>query len=120
MVLCLMNKIFIANILNCSPEDINALEGELRTGRFKTAKDIHHWRSSKRRKPMVSLQMSYLFLEQLVATEAEAIHVVIWDKAGFHLDDEHHQLPEQIRLLPLPAHCPELNPMAISHALASL
>ena len=61
--------------------------------------------------PTASLQMSYLFLEQLVATEAEAIHVVIWDKAGFHLDDEHHQLPEQIRLLPLPAYCPELNPM---------
>ena len=61
--------------------------------------------------PTASLQMSYLFLEQLVATEAEAIHVVIWDKAGFHLDDEHHQLPEQIRMLPLPAYCPELNPM---------
>ena len=61
--------------------------------------------------PTVSLQMSYLFLEQLVDTEAEVIHVVIWDKAGFHLDDEHHQLPEQIRLLPLPAYCPELNPM---------
>ena len=33
-----------------SPEDINALEGELRTGRFKTAKEIYHWLSSERRK----------------------------------------------------------------------
>ena len=70
--------------------------------------------------PTLSLQLSQLFLKQLVATEPEAIHVVIWDKAGFHLDDKHHQLPEQTRLLPLPAYCPELNPMAISHALASL
>ena len=61
--------------------------------------------------PTVSLQLSRLFLEQLVATEPEAIHVVIWDRAGFHLNLEHHQLPKQIRLLPLPAYCPELNPM---------
>ncbi len=59
----------------------------------------------------VSLECSYLFLEQLVATDPEAIHIVIWDQAGFHQKSEQHQLPEQIRLLPLPAYCPELSPI---------
>jgi len=61
--------------------------------------------------PSVSLESSYLFLEQLVATEPEAIHVVIWNQAGFHQKATHHALPEQIRLLPLPVYCPELNPI---------
>jgi transposase len=59
----------------------------------------------------VSLECSHLFLEQLVATDPEAIHIVIWDQAGFHPKAEQHQLPEQIRLLPLPAYCPELSPI---------
>ena len=29
----------------------------------------------------------------------------------FHQKATHHALPEQIRLLPLPAYCPELNPI---------
>jgi len=61
--------------------------------------------------PSVSLESSHLFLEQLVATEPEAIHVVIWDQAGFHQKADQHALPEQIRLLPFPAYCPELNPV---------
>ncbi len=66
----------------------------------------------------VSLECSYLFLEQLVATAPEAIHIVIWDGAGFHQKADKHELPEQIRLLPeqirllpLPAYCPELSPI---------
>ena len=59
----------------------------------------------------VSLECSYLFLEQLVATDPEAIHIVIWDQAGFHQKADKHELPEQIRLLPLPAYCPELSPI---------
>ena len=59
----------------------------------------------------VSLECSYLFLEQLVATDPEAIHIVIWDQAGFHQKADQHELPEQIRLLPLPAYCPELSPI---------
>ena len=55
--------------------------------------------------PSVSLESSHIFLEQLVATEPEAIHVILWDQAGFH------QKSEQIRLLPFPAYCPELNPV---------
>jgi len=30
------------------------------------------------------LECSELFLEQIVATDEQAIHIVIWDKAGFH------------------------------------
>ncbi len=61
--------------------------------------------------PTVSLECSYLFLEQLVATDPEAIHIVIWDQAGFHQKADQHELPERIRLLPLPAYCPELSPI---------
>jgi len=61
--------------------------------------------------PTVSLDCSQLHLEQLVATEPEAIHIVIWDGAGFHQKTDQHELPEQIRLLPLPPYCPELSPI---------
>ena len=61
--------------------------------------------------PTVSLECSFLFLEQLVTTDPEAIHIVLWDQAGYHQAPEASQLPEQIRLLPLPPYCPELNPM---------
>ena len=61
--------------------------------------------------PTVSLGYSELHLEQLVATQPEAIHIVIWDGAGFHQKSDRHQLPEQIRLLPLPPYCPELSPI---------
>ena len=50
-------------------------------------------------------------MEHLVQTDPEAIHVVIWDQAGFHPEPSVHGLPEQIRILPLPPYCPELNPM---------
>jgi hypothetical protein len=33
--------------------------------------------------PSVSLESSHIFLEQLVVTEPEAIHVILWDQAGF-------------------------------------
>ena len=61
--------------------------------------------------PTVSLECSHLFLEQVVATDPEAIHIVFWDQAGFHPKVEADNLPEQICLVPLPAYSPELNPM---------
>ena len=61
--------------------------------------------------PSVSLESSHIFLEQFVATEPEAIHVILWDQAGFHQKSDQHALPEQIRLLPFPAYCPELHPI---------
>ncbi len=61
--------------------------------------------------PTVSLQCSCLFLEQLVATSPQAIHIVFWDQAGFHPKPQACDLPHQIRLIELPAYSPELNAM---------
>lgn len=61
--------------------------------------------------PSVSLEWSQEFLEQLVATDPETIHIVIWDRAGFHPEADDPKLPESVRLLPLPSYSPELNPI---------
>jgi len=61
--------------------------------------------------PRVDLGMSRLFLEQLVARDPHAEHVVIQDQAGFHLNPELHQLPAHIHVIPLPPYSPELNPV---------
>ena len=61
--------------------------------------------------PTVSLECTQLFLEQIVATDEQAIHIVIWDKAGFHHTPQASDVPSHVRLLPLPPYCPELNPM---------
>jgi len=61
--------------------------------------------------PEVSLEMNRLFLAQLAARDAEAEHVVIQDRAGFHLNPQLHALPGRIHVLPLPPYSPELNPV---------
>ena len=61
--------------------------------------------------PRVDLGMSRLFLEQLVARDPHAEHVVIQDQAGFHLNPELHKLPAHIQVIPLPPYSPELNPV---------
>lgn len=61
--------------------------------------------------PTVSLGCSLIFLEQLVATDPEAIHMVLWDQAGFHFRPDDPRVPQQVRLVPLPPYSPELNPM---------
>jgi len=63
--------------------------------------------------PEVSLEMSRLFLERLVARDPQAQNVVIWDQAGFHPDHtcmicRHNPLDS-----PLPPYSPELNPVEI-------
>jgi transposase len=60
--------------------------------------------------PSVSLELTCRFLEQIVAADPEAEHVIIWDQAGFHHTDGDLRLPERIHLLPLPPYSPELNP----------
>lgn len=60
--------------------------------------------------PTVSLEWTREFLKQLVATDPEAVHVVIWDNAGYHPLPGDAGLPDGIRVLPLPAYSPELNP----------
>jgi len=61
--------------------------------------------------PTVSLEWTEAFLKQLVATKPGAIHVVIWDGAGFHHNEDKHEVPDSVCLLPLPAYSPELNPI---------
>ena len=60
--------------------------------------------------PSVSLELTYTFIEQIVAADPEAEHVIIWDQAGFHHADGDPRLPERVHLLPLPSYSPELNP----------
>jgi hypothetical protein len=50
------------------------------------------------------------FLWQIAASDPEAVHVVIWDNAGFHQKPGDPSIPPNVRILPLPPYCPELNP----------
>jgi transposase len=61
--------------------------------------------------PEVSLAMSQVFLQRLVARDPQAEHVVIWDQAGFHPRPGDPGVPAQVHLLPLPPYSPELNPV---------
>ena len=61
--------------------------------------------------PTVSLDNSRRFLEQVVATDPEAIHIIFWDQAGFHQKPDDPHLPKQVRVIPLPPYSPELNAM---------
>ena len=61
--------------------------------------------------PCVSKAASASFLQALADTDAQCIHVVIQDQAGFHLKPQDEGLPPNVRLLPLPPYSPELNPV---------
>jgi transposase len=61
--------------------------------------------------PCIDQDVHALFLQQLGATEPAALHVVIQDRAGFHLPENDPRLPTNVRLLPLPPYSPELNPV---------
>lgn len=61
--------------------------------------------------PRVDLDCSALFLEQISRRDPAAVHVIIWDGAGFHPKKLEASLPENIRFITLPAYSPELNPI---------
>jgi transposase len=61
--------------------------------------------------PTVNLECSSIFLSQLAESDPDAIHVVIWDGAGFHQSDGQPEVPGNVRLVKLPAYSPELNPI---------
>jgi hypothetical protein len=61
--------------------------------------------------PTVNQEVSARFLEQISATDPAAWHVVIQDRAGFHLDNAAAERPANVTLLPLPPYSPELNPV---------
>ena len=60
--------------------------------------------------PGVSLEWDQSCLRNLVASDPEAIHVLVRDQAGFHLRDGDPRLPAQVRIIDLPPYSPELNP----------
>src|SRR5262249_43251451 len=60
--------------------------------------------------PTVSLPWTDAYLKELVATDPEAMHIIIWDRAGFHPNEGSPELPASVRVLPLPPYSPELNP----------
>jgi transposase len=80
-------------------------------GYVHAAADIGRGRAEFLYTPTVSLSWSRLFLEQVVATHPEAVHIMIWDRAGFHPKAVEGSLSASLRLLPLPAYTPELNPI---------
>ncbi len=61
--------------------------------------------------PTVGLDLTYGFLQQLVARDPEAYHVVIWDQAGFHHRPGDPRLPARVYVVPLPGYSPELIPV---------
>jgi transposase len=61
--------------------------------------------------PTVSSEWTQVFLKQLIATDPEGIHIIIWDRAGYHPTVLTNELAESVRFLPLPAYSPELNPI---------
>lgn len=61
--------------------------------------------------PCIDQEVHALFLQQLAATEPDALHIVIQDQAGFHLPSGDPRLPQNLRVLPLPPYSPELNPV---------
>ena len=60
--------------------------------------------------PGVSLDWDAGYLQDLAASDPEAIHVLLRDQAGFHLRDGDPRLPERVRIIDLPPYSPELNP----------
>lgn len=60
--------------------------------------------------PGVSQDWDRIYLENLAGSDTDAIHVVVRDQAGFHLREGDKRLPARVRIIDLPAYCPELNP----------
>lgn len=61
--------------------------------------------------PAINQDIHAIFLAQIAASDPDSLHVVIADQAGFHLRTGDGRIPANVRLLPLPAYCPELNPV---------
>lgn len=61
--------------------------------------------------PAIDQGTHAIFLQQIADSDPEALHIVIQDQAGFHLPVQDPRLPANLRLLPLPPYCPELNPV---------
>ncbi|MEO7319152.1 MAG: IS630 family transposase [Chthoniobacteraceae bacterium] len=58
----------------------------------------------------VCLEWAGKFLEQIGRRDPYALHVVIWDGAGFHPRELGAERPDNVRLITLPPYSPDLNP----------
>lgn len=61
--------------------------------------------------PCIDQDVHVLFLQQISQSDPTAVHVIIQDQAGFHVEAADPRLPVNVRLLPLPPYSPELNPV---------
>jgi transposase len=59
---------------------------------------------------MINQDVHAVFLTQISESDPNALHVIVMDQAGFHMKQEDGRVPADIRVLPLPPYCPELNP----------
>jgi transposase len=60
--------------------------------------------------PSINQDVHAAFLKQIAESDPDALHVIVMDQAGFHMKQEDGRVPANIRVLPLPPYCPELNP----------
>jgi transposase len=60
--------------------------------------------------PALISQLPNLGLKQIAESDPDSLHVIVMDQAGFHMKQEDGRIPVNIRVLPLPLYCPELNP----------
>jgi transposase len=60
--------------------------------------------------PSINQDVHAVFLKQIAESDPDALHVIVMDQAGFHMKQEDGRVPVNIRVLPLPPYCPELNP----------
>jgi hypothetical protein len=68
-------------------------------------------KSDRRSTPAIDQRPHVIFLRQIADSNPEVLHIVIEDQAGFLLPIHDPSLPANLRLLPLPPYCPELNPV---------
>ena len=62
--------------------------------------------------PSVNLDWTEAFLVELLKTYPNHEHIVVWDGAGFHpQNDDHPKIPAGLHTLRLPPYSPELNPI---------
>ena len=60
--------------------------------------------------PSINQDVHAVFLKQIAESDPDSLHVVVMDQAGFHMKQEDGRVPANIRVLPLPPYCSELNP----------
>ena len=60
--------------------------------------------------PHSDTEMMNIFLKQVANDFSDSFLIMILDQAGWHFSND-LKVPENIKLIPLPSHSPELNPV---------